>query len=91
MYTYDFNLSFSYMSSFLTYWKGQDTESQIHIHWSQVSDTAGMPGRSKGSSHSRGRFPQMQDVFLSTAWHLGRLFLTMSLSSLYIHSLYSKY
>lgn len=63
MHPYDFSISCFYLPSSL-FLKGWGTESHSLINWSQASDTAGVPGRSKGQIHSRERFPQVQDIFL---------------------------
>lgn len=82
MYLYDFGVSCFYMPSSPFFLKRQGTESHSRINWSQASDTAGVPDRSKGQIHSRERFPQVQDIFLSAVWHFGKLFLIVSPSSL---------
>lgn len=81
MYPYDFSVSCFYMPS-SPFLKGQGTESHSLTNWSQASDTAGVPGRSKGQIHSRERFPQVQDILQSAVWHFGKLFLIVFPSSL---------
>lgn len=62
------------MPSSLIYLKEQDTEHIAVQTGSGPNDTTGVPGKIKGQTHRGERFPQMQDVFPSTAWHFGETF-----------------